>query len=56
MSLLSRTTTLATPGSGLEAPLEGVAGRASDPVTWLLLLAVLLLLLEWRQVRTGRMP
>jgi len=37
-------------------PTADVSGGAFDPVTWLLLLAGALLVLEWYLVRTGRMP
>ncbi len=56
VSLLSRAATLARPQGGSPAPFEQASAGVSDPVTWLLLLALLLLLFEWRQVRTGRMP
>ncbi len=58
VSLLSRESTLAQAiaAAGNEESLAGLSGGASDPVTWLLLLAALLLFFEWHQVRTGRMP
>jgi hypothetical protein len=55
-SLLSADATSATPSGDVLDPLAEASGGASDPITWLLLLAVLLLLFEWRQVRAGRMP
>ena len=55
-SLLSDEATRATPAGDVLEPLAEAGGGASDPITWLLLLAVLLLLFEWRQVRSGRMP
>jgi hypothetical protein len=60
VSLLSRTSSLTQPqapdASDSSTSTLDLAGGASDPVTWLLLLATLLLLFEWHQVRTGRMP
>jgi len=55
-SLLSPHATFAQFDSGTLSPLEDVAGGRSDYVSWLLILAAVLLLVEWRQVRTGRMP
>jgi hypothetical protein len=56
VSLLSQTATSATPTGDSADPLASARRGASDPITWLLLIAVLLLLFEWRQVRAGRMP
>lgn len=55
-SLLSRDVTLATPPSGAPDPLPAAEAGRADPVTWILLAAFVLLLVEWRQVRLGRMP
>ncbi|MCB9913972.1 MAG: BatA domain-containing protein [Planctomycetes bacterium] len=53
-SVLARDAVLA--GAPAEDAYDDAPGAASDPVTWLLLAALALLVFEWRQVRTGRMP
>ncbi len=56
VSLCSVEATEARPLEGIADPADGVDGGSLDPVTWLLLLAGVLLLVEWVLVRTGRMP
>ncbi len=56
VSLLSPGVTLAQFDGGLLSPFEEVSAGGFDLVTWLLLIAAVLLLFEWRQVRLGRMP
>ena len=56
VSLLSPAVTLAQFNGGLLSPFEEVSAGGFDLVTWLLIIAALLLLFEWRQVRLGRMP
>lgn len=56
VSLLSAGATPGQARGGADTPLEAAAGGAADPITWLLLIAALLLFFEWRLVRTGRMP
>lgn len=55
-SLLSPHATNAQFNSGTLQPLEDVTDGDTDFVAWILILAALLLLFEWRQVRTGAMP
>lgn len=56
VALLSLDATEARALDGLDDPTAGVDGGGLDPVTWLLLLAGVLLVVEWALVRTGRMP
>ena len=55
-ALLSPASTESHAWPGDADPAADADGGAFDPVTWLLLLAGVLLAVEWFLVRTGRMP
>jgi len=54
-SLLDPATTVGAPSPGLSTSAPPEAG-ATDPLTWIVLVAVLLICAEWVLYRSGRMP
>lgn len=55
-SLAAPAVTRSQAEGGVLDPMKDVASSGLDLATWILILAALLLLFEWRQLRTGRIP